>query len=162
MNKSVILEFVNLFCAGLLAGAEFIVCFGVRAPITILEVQPQIQLRQALIRRLRVVVPAVYLPTLVSAIAVTFLRGSGDGFILRCAGLLAILVWSLTTFLGTVPINADMLTWQSAAPPNNWKSVISKWERLDKIRFWSAVMTFAFYLTAVALRLAGCTKNFFA
>src|SRR5207253_9822641 len=151
MNEIVILEFVNVFCAGLLAGAELIVCFGVRGTITVLDQQPHIQLRQALIRRLRVVVPAVYGPTALSAIAVTVVHGTGDGFGVRCAGLLAVLIWTLTTFLGTVPINSAVLTWRPDAPPHDWKAIVSKWERLDIIRFWAAVMTFAFFLTAVAL-----------
>jgi hypothetical protein len=155
MNEAVILEFVGLFCAGLLAGAEYIVRFGVRETITVLDEQPQIQLRQALIRRLRVLVPAVYVPTAVSAVAVTVLDGTGGSFGFRCLGLLAILVWSLTTFLGTVPINAATLTWRPDAPPDNWRAIVRKWERLDTIRFWAAVSAFAFFLTAVALRLAG-------
>ena len=80
MNAVVILEFIELFCAGLLAGAEFIVCFGVRSTITVLDEQPQVQLRQALIRRLRVLVPALNVPTLLSAVAVTILAGIGEGF----------------------------------------------------------------------------------
>ena len=128
MNLDVILEFVTLFCAGLLAGAEFIVCFGVRSTITVLDEQPQVQLRQALIRRLRVLVPAVYVATLLSAVAVTVLTGMGDGFGFRCMGLLAVLVWTLTTFLGTVPINKATLTWQPDAPPRDWRGVVSRWE----------------------------------
>jgi hypothetical protein len=153
MNAVAILEFVELFCAGLLAGAEFIVCFGVRSTIAVLDEQPQIQLRQALIRRLRVLVPAVYVPTLLSAVAVTALAGTGDGFDFRCMGLLAVLVWTVTTFLGTVPINQATLTWRPDAPPKDWRAVVSRWERLDTVRFWAAVLVFAFFLMAVALRL---------
>ena len=131
MSAVVILEFVNLFCAGLLAGAEFVVRFGVRGSITVLDEQPQAQLRQALIRRLRVVVPSVYVPTALSAVAVTVLAGTGAGFGFRCAGLVAILLWTLTTFLGTVPINAATLTWRPDALPDNWKTMVSKWEQLD-------------------------------
>jgi hypothetical protein len=154
MGAYLILEFINLFCAGLLAGAELTVRFGVRAPIRILDEQPQVELRQALIRRLRVLVPAVYVPTALSAVAVTVLAGIGAGFGFRCVGLLAVLLWTLTTFLGTVPINADMLTWRPEAPPNHWRAIIGKWERLDTVRFWAATSAFAFFLTAVALRLA--------
>jgi hypothetical protein len=154
MNAVAVLKFVQLFCAGLLAGAEFLVCFGVRLTITVLDEEPQIQLRQALIRRLRVLVPAVYVPTLLSAVAVTALAGTGDGFVFRCLGLLAVLVWTVTTFLGTVPINQAMLTWRPDAPPKDWRAVVSRWERLDKVRFWAAVLAFAFFLTAVALRRA--------
>jgi hypothetical protein len=150
MNAVVILEFIELFCAGLLAGAEFIVCFGVRSTITVLDEQPQVQLRQALIRRLRVLVPALNVPTLLSAVAVTILAGIGEGFGFRCMGLLAVLVWTVTTFLGTVPINKAALTWRPDAPPKDWRAVVSRWERLDKVRFWAAVLAFAFFLTAVA------------
>ena len=154
MNVDAILEFVELFCAGLLAGAEFIVCFGARSTITVLDEQPQVQLRQALIRRLRLLVPAVYVPALLSAVAVTVLADTGDGFGFRCLGLLAVLAWTVTTFLGTVPINKATLTWRPDAPPKEWRAVVSRWERLDKVRFWAAVIAFAFFLTAGALRRA--------
>jgi hypothetical protein len=154
MNVCAILEFFNLFCTGVLAGAELIVRFGVRGPITVLDEQPQVRLRQALIRKLRVLVPGVYVPTALSAVGVAVLAGTGPGFAFRCMGLLAVLLWTLTTFLGTVPINADMLTWRPEAPPNHWRAIVGKWERLDTVRFWAAVMAFTFFLTAVALRLA--------
>lgn len=152
MIESVILEFVNLFCTGLLAGAEFLVCFGLRRTITVLDEQPHFQLRQALIRRLRVIVPALYVPTALSAIAVTAVEGAEVGLGLRCAGLLAVLVWTLTTFLGTVPLNAAMLAWRPEAPPHDWRTIVSKWERLDGVRFWAAALTFAFFLAAAALK----------
>jgi hypothetical protein len=154
MNVDAILEFVTLFCAGFLAGAEFMVCFGVRPIITVLDEQPQIQLHQALIRRLRVLVPAVYGATLLAAVAVTALAGTGGGLAFRCLGLLAVLVWTRTTFLGTVPINQATLTWRPEAPPKDWQAVVRRWERLDTVRFWAAVLVFGLFLTAAALRLA--------
>jgi hypothetical protein len=141
------LEFANLFCAGILAGIEFVVRFGLRGSIPVLAEQPQIQLRQALIRRLRVVVPAVYGLTALSAIAVTIVAGTD----VRYAGLLAVLGWTLVTFLGTVPINKATLTWRLDAPPANWRSLVRRWERLDTARWWSAALVFALFLTAAAL-----------
>jgi uncharacterized membrane protein len=151
----IILEFINLFCAGLLAGIEFIVCFGVRTPLTALDIQPQIQIRQALIRRLRVLVPPVFLLTAISGATVTVRDGTAPGFVFRCAAVLAVFTWTLATFIGTVPINEAVLTWRSDVPPENWKAVIKRWERLDMVRTWAALTAFAFFLTAVALRLAG-------
>jgi peptidoglycan/LPS O-acetylase OafA/YrhL len=60
-----------------------------------LEEQPQIQLRQGLIRRLRVLVPAILVLTVTSAIVVIVLEGTKPGFVFRCAGLLTMIV--LTT-----------------------------------------------------------------
>jgi uncharacterized membrane protein len=147
----IVLEFVNLFCTGLLAGIEFIVCFGVRAPLRVLDDQPHIQLRQALIKRLRVLVPAVFVLTVLSAIAAAVLEGAAPGFVFRCAGLLAMLVWTVATFNGTVPINEAVLTWRPDAPPENWKAIIQRWERLDAVRTWAALAAFVCFLTAVAM-----------
>ena len=141
-----VLEFVNLFCAGILAGIEFVVRYGIRGSIATLDEQPQIRLRQALIRRLRVAVPVVFASTALSAVAVTVLAGTG----FRYAGLLAVLGWTLVTFVGTVPINKATLTWQPAAPPANWRALVRRWERLDTARWWAAALAFALFLTAAA------------
>ncbi len=153
MSVIVILEVANLFFAGLLSGAEYVVRYGVRVPLNVLDVQPQLQFRQALIRTLRLAVPAVYVPTILSALAVTIMNGTSTGLVFRCVGLLAMLIWSITTFLGTVPLNQDLLTWLPEAPPENWRAVIAKWERLDMVRFWAALIAFASFITAVAVRL---------
>lgn len=147
-----VLEFLNLFFGGLLAGAELLVRLGVRAPLATLGDQPQIELRQALIRTLRIVVPALYLPTITTGIAATALNVSGTGFGLQCAAVLALLVWTLTTFAGTVPINVALLDWQPTAPPADWRERIHRWELLDTVRTYAAVAAFALFLTAAALQ----------
>jgi hypothetical protein len=59
MHLATILDFVSLFFAGLLAGALFVIDYGVgRAVAAILDEQLQIQMRQALILSLRVLVPS--------------------------------------------------------------------------------------------------------
>jgi hypothetical protein len=155
VNDGVILEFVNLFCAGILAGIEIVIHYGLRAPAEVLDEQPQIQLRQALVRRLRVLVPAFFVPTAVSGIAMTVLDGAAPGFGFRCAGVLAVLTWISIRVIGTVPINSATLTWQPGAPPKNWRALVNQAERFHIAGAWAAVMAFAFFLTAVALRLAG-------
>src|SRR6516225_10697186 len=99
------LRFVNVLCAGILAGEEFVIRYGVRAPVATLDERPHIQLRQALIRTLRVLVPIVFGSTILSGIAVTLLGGSSLEFYLRCAGLFALLSFISITLAGTVPIN---------------------------------------------------------
>jgi uncharacterized membrane protein len=99
-------------------------------------------------------VPAVFLPTAISGVTVAVLEGTAPGFVFRCAGVLAVLTWTSATFIGTVPINEALLTWQPDAPPENWMAIIKHWERFDAVRTWAALTAFAFFLTAVALRLA--------
>jgi len=94
MNPATVLDFVNLFFAGILAGALFVIDYGVgRAVAAVLDEQSQIQVRQALIRSLRVLVPAIFVPTILSGVAITVLDGFDPGFAFlsrtaRCAHLL--------------------------------------------------------------------------
>lgn len=102
MNPATVLDFVTLFFAGILAGIEIVIHYGLRAPAEVLGEPSQIQLRQALILRLRVLVPAFFVPTTVSGIAVTVLDGAAPGFGFRCAALFAMLIWILIRVIGTV------------------------------------------------------------
>ncbi len=146
------LALFNLLCAGLLAGEEFVIRYGVRGPLAGLDPEPSIRLRQSLILRLRILVPAIFGLTLFSAIAVTALAASGPGFGLRCAGLAALLTFIGITLAGTVPINQAALTWDAAAPPDGWRASVRRWERLDTLRTWAAVAAFGLLLAATVLR----------
>ena len=154
MNSATVLDFVNLFFAGILAGIEIVIHYGLRAPVEVLDEQSQIKLRQALVLRLRVLVPAFFVPTAVSGIAVTVLDGVAPGFWFRCAALLAMLIWVLIRVIGTVPINSATLTWDPGAPPKNWKALVNHAERFHIVGVWAVVLAFALFLTAVALKLA--------
>ncbi len=69
MNLATVLDFMNVFCAGILADIE--IHYGLRVPTEVLDERSPIRLRQALVLRLRVLVPAFFVPTAVSGIAVT-------------------------------------------------------------------------------------------
>ncbi len=154
MNPAIVLDFAALFFAGILAGMEFVLHYGVTGPSRVLDEHAQLQLRQALVLRLRLLVPAFFLPTLLSAIAVTVLAGSAPGFWFRCVGLLALLIWIVIRVVGTVPINSATLTWQPDAPPTNWKALVAHAERFHDVGVWAVVLAFALFLTATALKLA--------
>jgi hypothetical protein len=154
MNPATVLDFVNLFFAGILAGIEIVIHYGLRAPAEVLDEQSQVQLRQALVLRLRVLVPAFFVPTAASGSAIAVLDGGAPGFWFRCAGVLAMLIWILIRVIGTVPINSATLTWQPGAPPKNWRALVNHAERFHIVGVWVVVIAFGFFLTAVALKLA--------
>jgi hypothetical protein len=153
MNPFNMLDFVNLFFVGILAGMEIAIHYGLHAPTQVLSDQSQIQLRQALVLRLRVLVPAFFVPTAVSGIAVAVLDGAAPGLWFRCAAMLAVLVWIVIRVIGTVPINSATLTWEAGAPPKNWRALIDHAERFHIVGVWVAVMAFTSFLTALALKL---------
>jgi hypothetical protein len=145
-----ILHFVNLFFAGMLAGIETAVHYGLGAPPTALSEQSQIQLRQVLVRKLRVLVPVFFVPTLASAIALTAIDGSAPGQWLRYSGLLALLIWIVIRVIRTVPINSETLTWNPGAPPKDWRLRVESAERFHVPGVWVSVIAFACFLAAMA------------
>ncbi|HZR41774.1 MAG TPA: hypothetical protein VFB12_16760 [Ktedonobacteraceae bacterium] len=149
-----ILDFVNVFFAGMLAGIEFVIHYGVRSPADMLDEQSQLQFRQALVLKLRVLVPAFFGPVAVLGIVLTILNSAAPGFVFRCAGMLALLIWIMIRVIGTVPINSTTLTWQLSAPPTNWKAQVNYAERFHIVGVWASVLAFAFFLTAMTLQLA--------
>ncbi len=153
MNFHFLLEFVNLFFAGILAGIEIAAHLGFHAPTVTLDEKPQLQLRQGVVRRLRWLVPAFFVPTALSGIAVTALDGVVPGLFFRCIALLALFVWILIRIVGTVPINSATLDWNPEAPPQNWKELIARSERFHGAGTGAALLVFACFLTALALRL---------
>ncbi len=154
MNLHIILDFINLFFAGMLAGIEFVIHYGLRGPSEALDDHAQLQLRKALVMRLRVLVPAFFAPTAVLGIALTVLNANTPGFEFRCAAVLAVCIWILIRVVGTVPINSATAEWQLNAPPKNWKELVTRAERFHIVGVWAAILAFAFFLTAVALKLA--------
>ncbi len=145
------LELIGLFLAGILAGEEFIVRYGVQPALSRLDDYSHIRSRQALVRRLRWVVPAIMVPTVLVAIAVTIVGGTSSGFGFRIAGLVALVAFLLFSFLGTVPINIRVNDWDLENPPDDWKTLVARWQLIDVFRSSAAILAFAFFLVAAAV-----------
>lgn len=139
---------VNLLFAGLLSGAEVAVRFGVKGALEALEDVAHLQARQALIRRLRYLVPGLYFPALIAGVAALLLRGRGPGLAPALAGLAALLIWIGVTLAGTVPLNQAALQWSPRQPPPKWRAQVARWEWLALIRVVVATVAFAAFLIA--------------
>lgn len=155
MALVVVLEFINLFFSGILAGALFVIHYGVRTPLSLLDERPQLRMRQALILRLRILIPAFFGPTILSGIVVVFGDWSGPGSLFRDTGVFLVVACFLCALFGTAPINAGILTWKPGKPPKNWRDQIDRWERFDSTRTWLGIVSFVFLLSAMAFRMAG-------
>ncbi|MBA2394494.1 MAG: DUF1772 domain-containing protein [Ktedonobacteraceae bacterium] len=154
MNIATILNFTTLFFAGLLAGALFIIDYGVGPAVAaVLDEQAQIKIRQAVILSLRILMPAIFILTILLGGATTVLDRFAVGFAFRFAGLLAALISFLFALTGTAPINATVLTWQPGEPPKDWRTQVDRWQQFDRVRTWVAITAFALFLIATALKL---------
>ncbi len=143
------MQYAALFLIGVLAGEELIVRYGLHPALSRLDDHAHLLARQALVRRLRVVVPIVMLPAAALAGAALVVV-TGPGLALRWATLLAMAGFLLLSFLGTVPINIEVDGWRADAPPPGWQAVIRRWARLDVFRSTAAATAFLFAVLAVA------------
>jgi hypothetical protein len=154
MDWVIALEVASLFFAGILAGMEVVIHYGLRRPAEVLDDSSRLQLRQALVIRLRVLIPAFFVPTIFSGLGVTILGGLTPAFWWRCVALFALLVWIVIRVIGTVPINKATVDWDARAPPKDWKAQIDRAERFHILGVWAAVLAFAFFLAPLAQ--SGC------
>jgi len=156
---SVIVQALNLFLGGTLAGAEVVVRLAVHGAISSLDDAAHIRVRQALIRRLRILVPMILFPSFITAVLLVTLFGAPSSSAppvsaLRLTGLCSLSVMLLIAVAGTVPINKRLLAWTSDAPPPNWKDIISRWQNLDTVRCTAAVVAFAAFVCSFAVELS--------
>jgi hypothetical protein len=150
---ALIIESISLFLIGILAGEEFIVRYGLQPAMNKLEDRAHIQARTALVKRLKVVVPIIMLPSIIAAIFVLITTTGETGSVFRWLGAISLLAFTLFSFLGTVPINIKVNDWNVDAPPSDWKKVVKRWELLDTFRSTFAILAFTFFLVAVVSQI---------
>ncbi|MET8848887.1 DUF1772 domain-containing protein [Amycolatopsis sp. NPDC004625] len=143
------LQYAGLFLLGVLAGEELIVRYGLHPALSRLDEHAHLLARQALVRRLRVVVPIVMLPAAALAAAVLVVV-DGPGLALRWAAVVTMAAFLLLSFLGTVPINIKVDGWRADAPPPGWQEVVRHWARIDVLRSTAATAAFLFAILAQA------------
>jgi uncharacterized membrane protein len=153
MSAQAVVEILALLFAGLLAGEELTITIGVRQALTTLDDAHHLALRQALIYRLRVIVPSIFLLALGFAGAAATLATSTAGLGARWTGVTLLVAWLLVTLIGTIPINSAALTWEPSAPPSDWGVIVDRWERLNTVRTLLAITAFVALLVGVALQL---------
>jgi uncharacterized membrane protein len=144
---------VQLVLVGLLAGEEFIVRWGVQPAMSALPDDAHLRTRIALVKSLKVVVPILMVPAVLSSVAVLVLAGAGDGWGWRIAATAALVVFVLASFLGTVPINIGVNDWDPSHPPTDWKQTVTRWERIDVLRSTAAVVAFVLFTIALVRSL---------
>lgn len=149
-----IIELISLFLAGILAGEELIVRYGVQPALNTLDDRSHLLSRIALVRKLMIVVPAIMIPTVIAGLVVVATGGTGTGFVFRILGAMMLVAFVLFSFLGTVPINMKVNdTWNADTPPADWKKTVKRWVFIDTFRSSSAILAFVFFLGAVVIQL---------
>jgi hypothetical protein len=141
MHHADVIECFELFFLGLLAGFEVAVHYGISTPPSALPEASQIVVRQAMVRRLRILAPILFLPSLFLAVLITIQYGRSAGR-LRYTVIGMLLVWIGIRIVRTVPVNSATLEWKPNAPPAGWRALVERTERYHVVAAWAAIVAF--------------------
>jgi hypothetical protein len=141
-----LIRFLTLLCAGLLAGFEVAVHYGFGSPPQSLNDVAQILLRQAMILRLRILAPVLFIPTLLLGICLTIQEAHRAAVPFDSCALALLGVWIVIRILRTVPVNSATLGWNPEKPPLEWRELIERTERFHVVAAWAAVLAFMCFL----------------
>lgn len=140
-----LLKFVNLLVEGVLAGFEMGVHYGLGPPPAGVRDDAQILLPQTMVLRLRVLEPAIFVPALASAVALTASDRSNPEV---WVALGAVATWIVFRVVRTVPVNSATITWNPNAPPENWRQLVDKTEKAHKAGSLGLVLAFVCLIAA--------------
>jgi hypothetical protein len=144
------LRFLTLLCAGLLAGFEVAVHYGVGSPPRSLSERAQVLLRQAMVLRLRVLAPVLFVPTVLLGIGLTIREADREAFRFHALALASLGIWIMIRVLRTVPVNSATLKWKPEEPPPGWRELIERTELFHVVAAWAAVFAFVCFLLPVS------------
>ena len=146
-----IARFVSIFTVALLAGI-LVDFWAFTAPaLTALPASTYVEVQQALNRNYRAPIPVLYTVVNVSALTVVVLLIRARKTLAFALSLIALLCSALltaSTLLINVPINTEVLTWSSQAPPVNWAEVRDRWNQAHVFRTVLAVVALACQILA--------------
>jgi hypothetical protein len=80
---------------------------------------------------------------------VFLMRNEPEAFALSLAGLLLFLASMAVTLGGNVPINKQVQSWDTTAPPSHWSQLRDRWEKLHSLRTALIVSGFALFASSV-------------
>lgn len=132
-----IVRFVNLLLAALLAGNEFGTWAAVHRALWSMPTPDHIRAEQALTRRFASIMPFWMVSVLVSCLPALALarRGGAPAFRFTLAGTLCFVAMLVSTVRGNVPINNRTLELSpEATPPEEWRDLRERWDRLHAVR----------------------------
>lgn len=143
-----VLEIAQIVLVGLLAGEELIVRWGIQPALDTLPDHAHVRARIALVKRLKVVVPILMVPTALASAGLLIVAGGDAGLGWRIAGIVALFGFLMFSFLGTVPINMKVNDWDPENPPADWRRMVRRWETIDTFRSSAAIASFLAFVIA--------------
>jgi uncharacterized membrane protein len=154
MGLVTILRVVAVASVGLLAGIFLGYRAGVQYALPELSASSFVQLQKIIHVRYVKFMPALVLTALLSSVLwLVMVRSQWRTmeFWFIAISALGILVIAAATRAVNVPLNNQLMTWDTASPPTNLRELWAPWDRVNTLR--SVLATIALILEVVALSL---------
>lgn len=138
---ALIVRFLNLIMAGLIAGTLFGIWIGYNPQS--LSAQTYVEQQQSAINALNTLMPILGLITiLLTLLSAFFQRDNKTVFIVLLAAAVLLITSGLVTRFGNQPINSILMTWDIADIPGTWTELRDKWWSYHIIRAMTAIAAF--------------------
>jgi Domain of unknown function (DUF1772) len=144
---TLIIRFINIVMAGLVAGTIFGIWLGYN-PKTF-SFSTYLEQQQAAIKALNTIMPLLGLITIILTLISAFLqKGNTAVFITLIIAAVLLVIAGLITKFGNQPINKIIMTWKTAEVPGNWAELRDKWWALHMMRTLSSFLAFCLIVWA--------------
>ena len=147
--KFQLIRILALFLTGLIAGVFFYGTFTVSP--TFYEVPSSIHLafRTALMNHNKSIVMGLVLAGMMSIALYAWESRQIKLVRTLCLCALILTLFSLLiTRLGSVPINLQIKTWDPLSPPENWLTILKRWDLYNAVRTVTSIASFGCLLLA--------------
>lgn len=136
-----IIRFLNIVMAGLIAGTLFGIWIGYNPQN--LSALTYVEQQQSVIKALNTLMPILGLLAIILTVISAFMQKVNQTvFILLLIAAALLIISGLVTRFGNQPINSIVMTWNKIDVPNNWIELRNKWWSWHVIRAMSALLAF--------------------
>jgi uncharacterized membrane protein len=154
MDALAIVQVVAVVCAGLLAGIFLGYRAGAHYALKEISASSFVKFQQVVHVHFVRFMPPLVLTALLAALVWLLLMRSywrSPQFWLIAASTCGIALIAAMTRAVNVPLNNQLMTWDSAAPPNNVRELWAPWDRINTIRTVLAIAALILEALAVSL-----------
>jgi len=147
---SLFVDFTSLFLSALLAGAMF--CVWLFLNPTQLDASHYTILQQQGIRTLHPALPRLGAITIAVTLTAAFVaRANRPRMALMICAAIFFIISGVITKTVNMPINANVIRWNSSAPPDNWTQSRDRWWHFHKLRAASGAAGLCLLIVALLM-----------
>jgi len=146
-----VLNAAAIMVAGLMIGCELAIAAFIHPTLDKLPDEAHLPVASAIARVLGTVMPFWYNLTFLLTLAEVFLRWHQSGRVPVWIATSAVL-WllaSVYSLIALVPVNNRIKSWETTAPPADWKTYRHRWDMHHRWRVALLTVAFAFLIVGV-------------